>query len=127
MKTSLFFLLILFISSGCSNTIPFQVSDIVPAASGNVKLKKSDNNNYKIEIEVDHLAPPERLNPAAKSYIAWYLTEMGNNKIGSLVVSRNLGASLETTVPSKPKKVFITAEKDPDVDYPGNRVILETD
>lgn len=111
----------------CSNSIPFQGSDVVPAAEAKVAIDQDNNNNYKVDIDVENLAMPEKLHPPKKVYIAWYQSDDNSiNKLGRMIVSGNLKASLETVVPRKPTKVFITAEQDPEVDYPGTDTILET-
>jgi hypothetical protein len=41
-------------------------------------------------------------------------------------MSNKLKASFETVSPVKPTKIFITAEDDPGVQYPGTQVVLTT-
>jgi hypothetical protein len=47
--------------------------------------------------------------------------------MGQIAISKNLSASFETTATLKPSKVFITAEVDENVQYPGSMVVLTTD
>ena len=42
-------------------------------------------------------------------------------------LSKNLKASLKTVSSFNPVKIFITAENDPGVQYPGYQVVLSTD
>ena len=126
-KTILFFVLV-FSFSACNNTISFQGSEVVPAAIAEAKIKQDQNNNYEIEIEVENLAKPENLHPPKDIYLAWYESEgTGANKLGQIKISKNLSGSLETVVPNKPTRLFITAEENTEVSYPSSKVILETE
>ncbi len=49
--------------ASCAKKISFQTSSVVPAAQGSVKVKKDNNNNYSIDLNVIRLADPKRLNP----------------------------------------------------------------
>ena len=46
--------------------------------------------------------------------------------IGLLNSSNKLKASFETVSSSKPIKIFITAEDDENVQYPGEQIVLST-
>ena len=65
LSTALFFL------CSCSSKIKFQQSTVVPAAEGSVKVKKDKNENYAIDVDVIHLAGPDRLTPPAAAYVVW--------------------------------------------------------
>lgn len=49
--------------------VAFQTSTIVPAVRGDVKVKKNDNKNYLIKIELENLAEVSRLEPSKKAYV----------------------------------------------------------
>ena len=119
-------MLLSFIFYGCSNSIPFESSRIVPAADAEVSVKQEDNNNYAVDIEIENLAKPGRLHPPRNTYVAWYQTDSGPQKIGQIIVNNNLKGSLETVLPNRPNRIFITAEQDPSVEYPNTPIILET-
>jgi hypothetical protein len=116
----------------CATKSPFLRSTIVPAAEGQVGVKQDKNSNYKIDINVRNLASPERLDPARKAYVVWMETDdrsaknLGQMKTSTGMINKALRASLETVTPLKPHKIFITAEDDADVQYPGAQVILST-
>jgi hypothetical protein len=118
---------LIFIS--CSKNIEFKNSNIVPAARGEVAVKKDKNNNYKIKLEVSYLAEPERLQPPRKYYVVWLSSK--NNEmplnIGQIVGTSKLHVKFESVSSSKPKRIFITAEDDASTQYPGHYVVLETD
>ncbi|MBC7688394.1 MAG: hypothetical protein H7211_09460 [Aquabacterium sp.] len=123
---------LLFYFSSCARKISFQTSSVVPAAEGKVKLTKDDNNNYKIKITISNLAEPERLQPAKKTYVVWMQTaDNGTKNIGQInsstgFLSDKLKAAFETVTAFKPVKIFITAEDDASIQYPGMQVVLST-
>ena len=128
---ALIFLLVLSLAS-CARKISFQTSSVVPAAEGSVKVKKDKNNNYSIDLNVIRLADPKRLEPSKSTYVVWMETaENGSKNIGSLntsssLFSKTLKSSLKTVSPFKPVSLFITAEDNADIQYPGSQVVLRT-
>ena len=121
-----------FFISSCAKKIVFQPSATVPAATGKVKIKKDANNNYSIDLNVQNLANANRLTPPQNVYIVWILTkESGMKNIGQIksstgFLSGKIKASLKAVSPFKPTRVFITAEKNNDILYPGIQEVLTT-
>ena len=128
----IFTMMLIFILSSCARKISFQSSSVVPAARGDVKVKKDDKNNYHIQVSLANLAEVERLQPPAKTYVVWMDTDQQANKnIGKInsstgFLSKRLKASFETVSSVKPVKIFITAEQDAAIQYPGSQVVLTT-
>jgi hypothetical protein len=126
----LFFLLFTF--NSCSKKIVFPSSSIVPVAAGRVKIKKDNNNNYSISLNIENLPDSKRLSPPRNYYVVWIETRNnGIKNLGRIVssssfLSSKMKASLNAVSPVKPKRVFITAENDEYVRYPGNMVVLDT-
>jgi hypothetical protein len=124
-------LVVLYLSS-CARKISFQSSSIVPAARGDVKVKKDNNNNYNIQISLSDLAEPKRLQPSRSTYVVWMETANNTTKnIGQInsstgFLSGKLKASFETVSSTKPTKIFLTAEDDASIQYPGEQVVLST-
>jgi hypothetical protein len=118
--------------TSCAKKVTFQTSSAVPAARGDVKVKKDNNKNYLIQIELQNLAEVSRLEPSKKAYVVWMETEdsmvknIGQIKSDSKFLSSKLKASFETVTAIKPSKIYITAEDDTDVQFPGNQLIMET-
>ena len=125
------FLVLLYLSS-CARKINFQNSSIVPAARGDVKVKKDNNNNYSIQISLNNLAEPKRLQPSKNTYVVWMETDDNVTKnIGQInsstgFLSGRLKASFATVSSTKPTKIFLTAEDDAGIQYPGSQVVLTT-
>ncbi len=119
--------------TSCSKKVSFMTSSVVPAARGYVRVKNDDNKNYAIEVHLSDLAEVKRLQPTRNTYVVWMETDQQLTKnIGQINSSQNsitkkLKASFETVSSFKPIKIFITAEDEASVQYPGNQVVLSTD
>ena len=126
-------ILVIFFMASCSTSESFLNSSVVPGAEGKVKVKKDGSQNYVINVEIADLAPVENLQPPKQTYVVWMETEKGNTEnLGQLKSSRGFlskqrTASFETKSPYKPVKIFITAENESNVRYPGYDQILTTD
>jgi hypothetical protein len=118
--------------TSCAKKITFQTSSIVPAARGDVKIKQDDNKNYLIQVELENLAEVSRLEPSKNAYVVWMESEdsmvknIGQIRSDSKFLSSKLKASFETVTPVKPSKIYITAEDNADVQFPGKQLIMET-
>ena len=123
---------IVFSFQSCATKVNFLNSSVVPAAEGFVKVKKDNNNNYAIHIELVNLAEPDRLQPGRKTYVVWMETDrdalknIGQINSSTSLLSKRLKADFETVSPVKPTKIFITAEDDASIQYPGSQVVLST-
>lgn len=127
-----FTILIVFSFVSCARNFNFMTSSVVPAARGNVKVNEDKNKNYVILVQIQNLAEVERLQPSKKTYIVWMVTDQEITKnIGQLnsstsLFSKQLKATLKTVSSTKPIKIFITAEDDASIQYPGSQVVLST-
>jgi hypothetical protein len=112
--------------------VHFKTSTVVPAAQGTVKVSTNKDKGYTIDINILHLAGPQRLQPAAKTYIVWMDTEQNSTKnLGEMqskdgFLSNTLKASLKTTTPFKPTRIFITAEDVAAISNPHGQQVLTT-
>jgi hypothetical protein len=119
--------------SSCSKKITFLVSAVVPAARGSIEIKKDNNKNYVIHVHLSDLAEVSRLTPPKLTYVVWMVTDLNETKnVGQIksetkMISRKLKASFETVSAAKPIQIFITAEDDGNVQYPGEVVVLTTE
>jgi len=118
--------------SSCAKKAVFQTSSVVPAARGSIKVKKDNNNNHVITVDVLDLAEPDRLQPPMKSYVVWMVTDENSTKnLGQIetskkFLSKSLKGSFKTVSSFKPVRIFITAENEATVQYPGMYVVLTT-
>jgi hypothetical protein len=118
--------------SAQAQKVHFKASAVVPAAQGTVKVSTNKDKGYNIDINILHLAGPQRLQPAAKTYIVWMDTEQNSTKnLGEMqskdgFLSKTLKASLKTTTPFKPTRIFITAEDVAAISNPQGQQVLTT-
>jgi len=112
--------------------IMFLASAVVPAARGQVTIKKDRNENYVLKIKIDDLVEVKTLEPLKNMYIVWMETEelmvknMGQIISDTRCISSKLKASFETVTAFRPTKIFITAEDNAEIQYPGTQFVLET-
>lgn len=132
--TSIFTLLFaLLMITSCVSKTEFLASKIVPAARGDVKIKKDKNLNYQIQLQVQYLAESDRLQPPRNTYVIWMDNALNQTKnIGQFNTSAhspstNLKASFEAVSSTKPVRVYISAEDDPAASYPSSQIVLTTD
>lgn len=119
----------------CSSTkkVPFNTSTVVPGAEGTVRVKKDNNKNYTININVNDLPDSKKLTPSKSTYIVWIETnEAGVKNIGQIksshsMLSKAKKASISTVSTHKPRRVFISAEDDGTISSPGTQIVLTTD
>ncbi len=117
--------------SSCASHGPLLLvaSQDIPAAEGTVKVTGTDDGNSQIQLEVKHLALPERVNPGATVYVVWvsgpaFGAEQQN--LGALKVDENLNGSLTTVTPLKAFNLSVTAEPSQASTSPTGRVLLST-
>ena len=111
----------------CAKKALFLTSSVVPAAQGEVTVTKDKNNNYVIKMQISNLAEVDRLQPPKKSYVVWMEADQGlTRNIGLITSSTALNVSFETVATLRPTRIFLTAEEDEGVKYPGSMVVLTT-
>lgn len=131
-QTVLLFLLIIFQYS-CSKKILFVTNKTVPAARGFVQVNTDGNKNYTIKVKLSNLAEVERLLENKKTYVVWIQTkEVAAINIGQIqssvsTFSNNLKAEFKTVSSMKPSRVFISAEENGSVTFPGDLIVLTTE
>lgn len=130
LSTSATLLLLSFASY--AKKVMFLTSSVVPAARGQVTIKKDKNENYLIKIKIEDLTEVKRLEPSKNRYVVWMETDesmvknIGQIKSDTQFISSKLKAAFETVTAFKPTKIFITAEDNADIQYPEAQFILET-
>lgn len=129
---TLIFLLATLTAYSQNRKVKFDISELEPAAEGNVKIDKDKNGNYKIDLDVIHLSGPERLTPPKAAYVVWMETaHNGTQNLGQLKSTegpllRTLKGSLSAVTPYQPVSFFVTAEDQANVTTPGQTVVLKT-
>jgi len=122
------FVLVAFWFTSCSKKTFFLQSSVLPAATGYVEISKDKSENYIIKIDLKNFAGADRLEEANLTYVVWMVTARESAvNIGRISTNNSLNASFETLSSFRPVKIFITAEEQENVRYPGSMVILTTD
>lgn len=128
----LFFILMLFSVDSQAKKYSFLTSSVVPAARGYAKVTRDKNRNYRIKVNVWNLAEIQKLEPLKQTYVVWMISDrditenLGRLNSSTKLLSKQLKASVETVSSFKPTQIFITAEDDPNVKFPGVPTILTT-
>jgi hypothetical protein len=130
--SGIFMALMVFSFNSCAVKSTFAPSSVVPGAQGKVKVKRDKNQNYVIQIEITNLAEVQKLQSSKNNYVVWMETDQGKTEnLGQLntstgLFSKTMKAKLETVSSYKPTKIYITAEDNSNVQYPGEQVVLST-
>lgn len=100
------------LATGCSTKEDLQASNITPAARGQVKVERDDNNNSEVTVKVEHLAPADKVYPGATNYVVWIQPAGADTfqNVGALQVDKDLEGKHTTTVPYKDFRVLVTPE-----------------
>lgn len=130
--TSALWLLVVGVLFSCAEKVSFTNSSVVPGAEGTVTIKEDKNANYLIDVAVVNLAKPDQLTPPKQTYVVWMESADGIKNLGQInttdgLFSKTMKASLETTMPYRPNRIFITAEDQATPGYPGMQVVMETE
>ena len=106
----------LFLFASCSKKISFLTSSVVPAARGDVTVKRDKNKNYVIALDISDLAEVNRLQPAKETYVVWIETDsqivrnVGQIKSSTSLLSKKLRASFETVSSYQPYNIYYCRE-----------------
>jgi hypothetical protein len=116
--------------AGCGasgpQTVVMRTSHDVPAAEGTIKFSETDNGNTSIEVDVRHMASPEKVATGAMTYVLWARAAGAGipQNLGALQVDGDLRGTLKTVTPLRSFDVFITAEASPTTMAPINKQLL---
>lgn len=104
---------------------PMTADKSVPAARGQVDVGHDKNGNTRVELEVEHLAPPENLTPPKSAYVVWFQERGGEAaNQGSLKPGKNLKGTFKTVTQMKSFDVIVTAESDASVKTPSGSEMM---
>lgn len=118
------------LASACAVAGPLTMtnSPVNPAAQGQVRIRKGNNDNTRLDIQVKHLTPPEKIDPKAGAYVVWAKPN-GQGRaenLGALEVDKDLEGKLETVTAFKNFQLLITPEPTPQVVDPSGQPLLWT-
>jgi hypothetical protein len=101
----------------------------LPAARGNATVTTTDDGNTKIDLNVEHLARPDEINPEATVYVVWAQDKAGVQEprnLGALMVDEDLEGNITAVTPLRAFDLFITAEPSPRMTTPSGEQLMTT-
>jgi hypothetical protein len=112
---------------GCAQKVALRNSPDVPAAVGEAKISRDDNKNAVVEVDIQHLAPPDNLKQPKKVYVVWAQGPDGKNiPLGQLTVGGDRRARLKATTPMKMFRIIVTAEDTPAPKFPSPQIVFSS-
>lgn len=113
----------------CAGPEKLATSTRIPAAQAKVAVTSEANRNTGIDLKVRHLAPPDKVDPQATTYMVWAKPKEPGAplySLGALRPDRDLRAELKTTTPLKEFDLFVTAENSTQVTQPSGQPLMWT-
>jgi hypothetical protein len=115
-------------ASGSRNLVLTGSPD-VPGAKGTAKVSSTDDGNTKIDLAVQHLAPPEDINSGATVYVVWVQGgDVGAepHNLGALKVDSDLNGSMTAVTNLRSFDLYVTAEPSQATTTPTGKTLLRT-
>ena len=121
--------LAVFAAIGCAGPSNYQVtgSGRAPDADGRITVAKVEGGNSMVTLDLDHLAPPNRMGGGATTYVVWF-NKQGQppSRVGQLAYnSGNRTGTMRATSTDRQFEVVVTAERSGAVTTPSTAVIFE--
>ena len=100
---------------------------LAPGATGSITSKTDANNNLALNVKLEHLPPPSKLDSTLTTYVVWIrpITGGAYQNAGQLKMGTDRTGELTTTVAFTDVDVVVTAEKDPTTREPSEFIILQ--
>ena len=113
---------------GCAQRVALRNAPDVPAAVGEVKITRDQNRNSIVDLDIQHLAPSENLQPPKKYFIVWSQAPDGKNiNLGQLTVGSDRRGRLKSPTPMQVFRIIVTAEDVPTAAYPSSQIVFSSD
>ena len=112
-----------------SNQLRLTSSPDIPGAQSTAKVSTTGNGNTQIDLIVEHLASPERVDPGATIYVVWVRgneAEAQSHNLGALKVDDNEKGRISATTPLRSFDLYITAEASQLSTVPTGKTLLYT-
>ncbi len=118
--------LLLSTAIACATTV--QAPTDAPALGSDAKIvaKKNKTGNYAVSVNISNLAPANRLDGEATTFVVWLINQdQPAVRAGSLAYDEgDRAGSLEATSPNALFTVLVTLEKEPAPASPNGKGIL---
>jgi hypothetical protein len=114
-------------AAGCGGSKEYEVrgSERLPGADAEMVVTPMDSGNFKVTVDVENLAPPERLGAGLSHYVVW-VNEPNQEprRLGYLPLDGDREAEMYGTTVATGFEVMVTAEHDADALFPSEHVVL---
>lgn len=113
--------------TACASEEKLQGTAMAPAAQGKLTADKGSGGNTDLEVEVEHLAPPERVASGATDYVIWVQPQGSQTfqNIGVLEVNDDLEGKYQTNVPYESFRVVVTPEPNRVATRPSGPIVFD--
>jgi hypothetical protein len=116
-------------ATGCAGPSKYQVvgSTLAPGADGRITVQQVEGGNAMVTLDLDHLAPPSRMEGGATTYVVWFQKEgQAPSRVGQLAydIGKRTG-SMRATTTDRQFAVLVTAESSGAVPAPSAAVIFQ--
>jgi outer membrane PBP1 activator LpoA protein len=115
--------------NGDSRELQLTGSPSLSSAQGTAKVSTTDDGNTQIDLEVKHLAPPEKVNTGATAFVVWVKdnnSETNPHNLGALRVDENLNGRMKAVTSLRSFDLYVTAEPNATTDQPSGEQLLRT-
>jgi hypothetical protein len=114
------------VGTGCASRYKLDAEPPTYAAQAKIKVKVNKTGNREMNLRLDHLAPPARVDGGYQAYAVWInVPGHGLTKAGVLDYDhKRRKGELVATTPHSKFEVLISMERDKGAQTPSNTVIL---
>ncbi|MCB9705389.1 MAG: hypothetical protein H6711_26180 [Myxococcales bacterium] len=111
---------------GCASRYKADAEAPTYAAQAKISVKVNKTGIRQLRVEMIHLAPPSKIDPANKVYMVWIsVPGQGTTKAGYLDYNeRRRRGVLQATTPHPKFEVFVTIEQNPRAVEPSGKEIV---
>jgi hypothetical protein len=116
-------------ATACTGSSKYQVTGSAgaPDADGRITVAKVEGGNSMVTLQMEHLAPPARMNNAATAYVVWFEKRGAPPaRAGQLTYDESARTgTMRATTTDRQFDVVVTAEAAPVVATPGSVVVFQ--
>jgi hypothetical protein len=122
-------LLILSSGIGCAGSSKYEMtgSGKAPDADGRISVEKVEGGNSMVTLDLEHLAPPQRMENQATTYVVWFQKPgQPPSLVGHLSYDPgNRTGTMRATTTDRQFNVVVTAEPTEVVSTPSNIIVFQ--
>ncbi len=108
------------LASGCASRFKSDAEAPTYAAKAKIAVKTNRDDNRQMALTIDHLAPPDRIDPKYRAYAVW-IRVPGHETTRAGVLkynSRKRRGKLNATTPHSNFEVIVSLENNPSASAP---------